>query len=280
MNIVENKKFHSERDLFQSNDILVDNCEFYDGESPLKESKRIEVVKSSFSWKYPLWYCEDVKVRDSVFQESARSGVWYTKNLNFIDVKLDAPKYFRRCSNVKLENVIMNNAQETLWNSDSIEIKNCYVKGDYFGFNSNNAVIDNLTLDGNYFFDGGKNIKVTSSKLISKDAFWNCDNVYVKDCFIDGEYIGWNSKNITFENCTIRSLQGFCYMQNVKLINCKLVDTTLAFEYSSVDAQINNVIDSVFNPSSGKIIAKGIKNITLDATKINPKATEIIIEDK
>ena len=33
--------------------------------------------------------------------------------------------------------------------------------------------------------------------------------------------------------------------------DCRLVNTTLAFEYSSVDADVRGTIDSVFNPSSG-----------------------------
>ncbi len=278
MKMVENQKFNSERDLFQSREIEVKNCEFYDGESPLKESLNIKVISSKFAWKYPIWYSNNVEVNNCLFLETARSGIWYTNNLNFFDNDLRAPKYFRRCNNIKITNCKMFNALETLWNSQNIFIKDCEVKGDYFGFNSSFATIENLHLEGNYFFDGGKNIKVYNSRLISKDAFWNCENVYVKDSYIDGEYLGWNSKNVTFENCTITSLQGLCYMQNVKLINCKLINTTLAFEYSSVDAEIINVIDSVFNPLSGKIIAKGINELTLDETKIDPSKTEIIIK--
>lgn len=279
MKIVEGKKFNSERDLFQSRDVEVRNCEFFDGESPLKESKDINVHDSKFAWKYPIWYTNNAHVENCLFLETARSGIWYTNNLVFINNDLKAPKYFRRCFNIKLINCKMENALETLWNSSHIEIKDCYAKGDYFGFNSSDAVIENFTLDGNYFFDGGKNIIVKSSRLNSKDAFWNCENVYVKDTFIDGEYLGWNSKNVTFENCTIQSLQGLCYMQNVKLINCKLINTTLAFEYSTVDAKIEGTIDSVFNPLSGIIEADGIKEITLDPTKIDPSKTKIITKE-
>ena len=97
--------------------------------------------------------------------------------------------------------------------------------------NSSDLEIDRLNLVGNYSFDGGKNIVVRNSKLLSKDAFWNADNVEVYDSYICGEYIGWNSKNVTFINCTIESLQGFCYMNNVKLENCRLINTNLSFVY-------------------------------------------------
>ena len=78
------------------------------------------------------------------------------------------------------------------------------------------------------------NCVVTDGKsplLISKDAFWNCENVTVYDSIIIGEYLGWNSKNLCFVNCTIESNQGFCYIDGLKLENCTLLNTNLAFEY-------------------------------------------------
>ena len=57
-------------------------------------------------------------------------------------------------------------------------------------------------------------------------------------------------------NCTIESLQGMCYIENLKMVNCKLINTTLAFEYSTVDAQIVNtwtVCSILPAESSGRI---------------------------
>ena len=92
-----------------------------------------------------------------------------------------------------------------------------------------------------------------------------------------GEYLGWNSKNVTFENCTIESLQGLCYMDNVKLINCTLMNTNLAFEFSTVDAEVVSNIISVTNPISGVIKARKIDDIILDPNLVNPKKTKIIV---
>ena len=78
----------------------------------------------------------------------------------------------------------------------------------------------------------------------------------VYDSFISGEYLGWNSKNLTLINCTIESLQGMCYIENLVLKNCKLLNTTLAFEYSTVEADITSKVDSVLNPTSGTITAE------------------------
>ena len=151
--------------------------------------------------------------------------------------------------------------------------------GDYFGFGSRNIECDNIVIDGNYLFDGGRNITVRNSRLISKDAFWNAENVTVYDSIIIGEYLGWNSKNIKFVNCTIESNQGMCYMDGVKLVNCKLLNTDLAFEFSTVDAEVTTEIDSVKNPISGKIRAKAIREIILEPTQIDPEKTEIITDN-
>ena len=84
---------------------------------------------------------------------------------------------------------------------------------------------------------------------------------------------------MTFEHCTIESLQGLCYVDHLVLRDCRLVNTTLAFEYSSVDADVRGTIDSVFNPSSGTIRADQLNELTLDPAKIDPTATTIVTAD-
>ncbi|MBR5741518.1 MAG: DUF3737 family protein, partial [Firmicutes bacterium] len=91
-----------------------------------------------------------------------------------------------------------------------------------------------------------------------------------------GEYLAWNSKNVTLENCTIESLQGMCYIDNLVMRNCKLLNTTLAFEYSTVDAEIDSRIESVLNPSGGTIKAKAIGELILQPDEIDPAKTTIV----
>ena len=91
-----------------------------------------------------------------------------------------------------------------------------------------------------------------------------------------GEYLGWNAKNLTLINCTIESLQGMCYIDNLVMKNCKLINTTLAFEYSTVEAQIVGKIDSVMNPSGGTICADSIGELILEKDKVDPNKTRII----
>lgn len=277
MEYIKQEYLSGERALFKRNGINIENCVFADGESPLKESRNIEISDSIFKWKYPLWYCDNVQMKDSTLLETARSGIWYTNHIEISNSMIDAPKTFRRGNSIKLEHVHMANAHETLWNCQNIQLYDVHAKGDYFGMNSEDIYVNHLHLSGNYSFDGAKNIEVHNAVLISKDAFWNCENVVVYDSTIIGEYLGWNSKNVTFINCTIESLQGLCYIENLKMVNCKLQNTTLAFEYSTLDVTITTPIDSVMNPISGTIRAPRIKELILEKEKINPALTNIIV---
>ncbi len=275
MEKIKDQLFQEERALFMSRNKEIESCQFENGESPLKESMQIVLKNCSFQWKYPLWYCRKISADHTYFKESARSGIWYTQDITITDSTIDAPKTFRRSSYIHLKNVTLPHATETLWTCEDVRLENVEVTGDYFGMNSSNIFAQELKINGNYCFDGGSNIEIHNAVLNSKDAFWNCENVLVFDSTIIGEYLGWNSKNVTFINCTIESLQGMCYMKNVRLENCRLIRTTLAFEYSSVHADINGTIDSVFNPLSGEITADEILQLTLDETKITPSRTQI-----
>ena len=189
---------------------------------------------------------------------------------------IEAPKNFRRCRGVNLQNVNFPNAAETLWNCEDVTMEHVTAKGDYFAMNSQNMVLRDFQLVGNYSFDGVKNMEIHNARMLSKDAFWNSENVTVYDSFISGEYLGWNAKNLTLVNCTIESLQGMCYIDNLVMKNCKLLNTTLAFEYSTVDAEITGKIDSVMNPSSGVIRADSINELIVEKDKVDPLKTKII----
>lgn len=280
MKKIENETYIGERCLFNSSFLDISNSTFLDGESPLKESSNISLNNCSFKWKYPLWYCDNVACNNVKLFETARSGIWYTKNIVINDSIIDAPKTFRRAKHIVLNNVTMNNALESFWNCKDIKLNKITAKGDYFGMNSTDIVVENFHLDGNYAFDGGKNIVVKNATMNSKDAFWNCKNVRVENSIINGEYLGWNTSDITFINCKIISHQGLCYMKNVKLINCELIDTDLCFEYcKDIDATINSSITSVKNPISGIIRAKSICELILDSNVIDPDKTKIITNE-
>lgn len=273
--MVKQKLLTGERALFASRDLRIEDSVFDDGESPLKESHNIELENSSFKWKYPLWYCRNIQAEDCTWFDMARAGVWYTDNIEVDRALIEAPKNFRRCDGVKLKHVNFVNAEETLWNCKNIEMTDVQARGDYFAMNCENIEIQNFELVGNYSFDGVKHMTMKNAKLLSKDAFWNTDQVTVYDSFISGEYLGWNAKNLTLINCTVESLQGMCYIDNLVMKNCKLINTTLAFEYSTVEADICSHIDSVINPTSGTITADSIGELILEKDRIKPELTRI-----
>lgn len=277
MKTIKNEYLTGERALFNSEYLDIVDTIFNDGESPLKESHDISLAGCMFKWKYPIWYSNNVTADNCVWFDMARAGVWYSNNVTVTNSAIEAPKNFRRCRGLTLSDVSFSNAAETLWNCENVTLDKVTAKGDYFSMNCSDMKIKELTLYGNYSFDGVKNVEVRNSKLLSKDAFWNSDNVIVYDSFISGEYLGWNAKNLTLVNCTIESLQGMCYIENLKMINCKLINTTLAFEYSSVEADITGGVQSVMNPSSGTITADFISELIMEKDKIDPDKTKIIL---
>ena len=279
MKSLKEGRFKGERALFKSDGLKIENSVFEDGESPLKESRNIELYYCTFDWKYPLWYCKNVTADNCKLNLTARAGIWYSDGLRIENTLIDAPKTFRRCDGLSLKNVDLTNSEETLWYCKNIRLDNVKAENaPYFGMNSENIEVDKLELNGNYAFDGVKNIVVKDSRLITKDAFWNSENVTVYNSYIWGEYLGWNSKNLTFVNCTIESLQGLCYIENLKMINCTTENTTLAFEYSSVDADLKGFIGSVFNPKSGVIKAEHIEELIREKDIINPDKTTNICD--
>lgn len=275
MNEIRQEVLTGERALFKRENLRIFDTIFDDGESPLKESRNIELYGSMFKWKYPLWYAKNITVKDCNWFEMGRAGVWYSNHISVENALIEAPKNFRRCQNVNLTNVSFLNAVETLWHCKDISIQQVTAKGDYFAMNCENMKISDFQLVGNYSFDGVKNVEIHNATMLSKDAFWNSEKVTVYDSFISGEYLGWNAKNLTLINCTIESLQGMCYIDNLVMKNCRLINTTLAFEYSTVDAEIIGKIDSVLNPSQGRIQADYIEELIIEKDKVDSDKTKI-----
>ena len=163
--------YEGERALFMLKDAYLEGVTFHDGESPLKESKNLRITYTTFKWKYPIWYSENVDCQNITIEQTARSGIWYTKNIKIFNSLIAAPKTFRRAEKVFLNQCKLPNAQETFWNCKDIHLFNVEIKGDYLGFNSDGIEVQNMVLDGNYAFDGGKNIVIRDSVLYTKDAF-------------------------------------------------------------------------------------------------------------
>ena len=276
MEIFKGSVFTEERALFRVTDVSLSDCVINTGESPLKHSRGVTLECSTVCSKYPLWYSEDARVTGCVFEAGARAGIWYSRDVRIADTKILSPKMFRRCERIELENVSIPDAAETLWSCSDVKARNFEARGaDYIFMNSSRIEIDGMTLDGKYAFDGASDVVVRNAKIETKDAFWNSKNITVYDSTISSEYIGWNSENVTLVRCTVESLQGFCYIKGLKLIDCRLPETTLAFEYSTVDADVKGEIGSVLDPAGGVIRADSIGTLTVRERFVDPDATRI-----
>lgn len=281
MNKYQDQTYVGERALFATNDGEFYNCTFKDGESPLKESGNLTIRKCNFLWKYPIWYCHDVVVDDSFIANTARSGIWYTKNITIRNSSIESPKTFRWAEKVVLENCSLPNAQETLWNCRDVRMTKVSIRGDYLGFHAQDVEIDQLNLDGNYCFDSAKNVVIRNSVLNSKDSFWNSENVTCINCTIVGEYLAWNAKNLTFINCKIESHQALCYVQGLKMVHCELINSDLCFEYcSDLDVELISEIESIKNPYSGVVKAPDVKHLYMNEKFVDPEKTKVYVNKK
>ncbi len=279
---IENKFFEGERPLFAEKELHLKNVEIGLGESALKEASNIKATCCTFEGKYPFWHNTNSIIEDSLFTTLGRAAIWYCKNLRMLNSRVEAPKIFREIDGLYLENVELTDAQECTWRCKNIEFKNVKVKnGDYIFKDSKNIKIDNLILQGNYSFQYTKNVEIRNSHLKTKDAFWNTENVTVYDSVIEGEYLGWHSKNLKLVNCVISGTQPLCYAKNLIMENCIMKeDADLAFEYSSLNAEINSPIASVKNPSNGEILAQSIGQVIFDENCKNPGGCKIQVENE
>ena len=277
MEIIKDQYFEGERPLYARHGLSLDHIVFGPGESAVKEGSDIEAENCEFQGKYPFWECRNVTVRNCIFREGSRAAIWYSKDCRMQDCLVEAPKMFRRISDVRLENVKFPNALETFWDCKDIEAKDIEVEqGDYLFMHSSGIQIDGFRLQGNYSFQYAKDVVIRNADMETKDAFWEAKDVTVYDSRIRGEYLGWYSKNLRLVNCRIGGTQPLCYCENLLLENCIFEeDADLAFEYSEVEASILGPVTSVKNPRSGRINADSYGEIILDGNIKAPADCEI-----
>ena len=277
MEIIKDQYFEGERPLYARHGLRIENVTIGPGESSLKEGSDLEAEDCEFKGKYPFWECKHVTVRNCIFREGGRAAIWYSKDIEMADCLVEAPKMFRRISDLKLENVKFPNALETFWDCKDIEAKNIEAdKGDYIFMHCSDIKIDGFRLQGNYSFQYAKDVVIRNADMDTKDAFWEAEDVTVYDSRINGEYLGWYSKNLHLVNCKIGGTQPLCYCENLVLENCVFEeDADLAFEYSDVEASLIGPVTSVKNPRTGRINADSYGEIILDGNIKAPADCEI-----
>lgn len=278
METIENKEFGGERPLFASHNLRLVNVTIHAGESALKLCSDIEAVKCRFEGKYPYWHVDRFTVRDCLFTEGARAALWYSSQLEMTDTLVEAPKMFREMDGIRLRHVRIPDAQETLWHCRNVDIEDVEVaNADYLFMHSENIRIKNYRQQGNYSFQYCHDVEIRDAVIDSKDAFWNTVNVTVYDSELTGEYLGWHSENLRLVRCRISGTQPLCYCKNLVMEDCTMLpDADLAFEESTLHAEVNSTITSVKNPTSGSIRAQGYGEIIIDANIKQPANCEIL----
>lgn len=272
METIKNQEFGGERPLFASHGLRLENVTIHAGESALKECSDIEAVDCTFEGKYPFWHVDTFRIDHCLFKPGARAALWYSRNLVMTDTLVEAPKMFREMHNLRLENVRIPDAAETMWHVSNVTLRDVEVaNADYLFMHSRDIDIDRYRQQGNYSFQYCRNVVIRNADIDSKDAFWNTEDVTVYDSRLNGEYLGWHSRRLRLVNCHISGTQPLCYCHDLVLENCTFdADADLAFEESTVVATVNSLITSVKNPTSGRISAKGYGEIIIDKNIKDP----------
>ena len=266
MKIIKDQAFGGERPLFGIADTRLEHITITDGESGIKQCRNIEAEDCRFYGKYPLWHVDGARVANCYFAPEARSAIWYTNDLVMRDCVIDGPKFFREMRNVELENVTINDADETFWRIDGLRLRNVTLhEGTYPFMFSQNIYVDGLVSDAKYVFQYCKNVEIHNARIVTKDSFWECENVTIYDSVIDGEYLAWHSKNVRLVRCHLAGEQLLCYGDNIVLEDCTFDPACdRVFEYTTVEADIRGSITEVKNPTSGHIAADRIGRVIID----------------
>ncbi len=267
MDTIHDLTFGGERPLFGAHDVALENITITDGESGIKCCHDITCRDSKFYGKYPWWHVDRSVISSCYFAPGSRSAIWYSNDMVMRNCVIDGPKFFREMRNLELENVKINDADETFWRVDGLRLKNVELHdGTYPFMFSKNIYVDGLVSDARYVFQYCQNVEVHNARITTKDSFWECDGVTVYDSVLDGEYLAWHSKNVKLVRCHISGEQPLCYMDGITLEDCTFDEACdRTFEDSTrIDATIKGAITEVKNPISGHIVADKIGLVTYD----------------
>ena len=277
--VIKDQTFGGERPLFAIRDTRLENVTIDEGESGIKCCQDIEVDHCRFIGKYPLWHVDRSLVTDCFFEVGSRSAIWYSNEMTMRDSVIDAPKFFREMRGLVVENVQLNDADETFWKVKDLKLRNVSLhEGTYPFMFCENIDIDGLKSDSKYVFQYVKNAVIRNAHIVTKDAFWETENVTIYDSFLDGEYLGWHSKNLRLVRCHIGGEQPLCYSDGITLEDCTFdAACDRAFEDSTnINATIRGTITEIKNPVSGRIVAEKIGKVTLDEHLKQPACCEIV----
>lgn len=282
MKTIKDQTFGGERPLFASRDTRFEHITITTGESGLKQCHNIECDHCYFEGKYPLWHVYGSKITSCYFAVGSRSAIWYCDDMEMTDCVIDGPKFFREMNRVTINNVVINDADETFWKVKGLKIHNLKLHGGTYPFMfSQDIYVDGLESDAKYVFQYCKNVEIHNAKITTKDSFWECENVTIYDSELNGEYLAWHSKNVKLVRCHISGEQPLCYDKNLVLEDCTFDPSCdRMFEDSEVNALIAGSVTNIKNPRTGRIELDSVGSVTLDENILEPANCQIIERDK
>lgn len=281
MKLIKDKSFGGERPLFALKDARLENVTITEGESGIKCCRNLEADNCRFYGKYPWWHVDKSLITNCYFAVGSRSAIWYSNDMTMRDCVIDGPKFFREMNGLTLENVKINDADETFWKVKNLKVKNVVLRdGTYPFMFCKNVVVDGLDAESKYVFQYVKNAEIHNARIVTKDAFWETENVTVYDSVLDGEYLGWHSRNLKLVRCHIGGEQPLCYVDGLTLEDCTFdAASDRCFEDSVLEASVKGDITEIKNPRSGHIRVSGkVGKITIDENILEP--ADCIIEQE
>ena len=278
MILIKDQSFGGERPLFALKNARLENITIVDGESGIKFCNNIEAEECRFYGKYPWWHVDKSIITNCYFAAGSRSAIWYSNDMTMRNCVIDGPKFFREMYGLSLENVRINDADETFWKVTNLKVNNVVLReGTYPFMFCKDVYVDGLDAESKYVFQYVRNAEIHNVRIVTKDAFWETENVTIYDSILDGEYLGWHSRNLRLVRCRISGEQPLCYVDGLVLEDC-VFDPACdrCFEDSTLQAEISGDITEIKNPKSGYIkVAGKIGKITLDEHILQPADCKI-----
>ncbi len=162
--------------------------------------------------------------------------------------------------------------ERALYGRSGLFVKNCSFDGPEDGESalkeSSRIEADHCFFNLRYPFWHDHGLTITNSEITQgcRAALWYCNNVKVtvSSSVIKGEYLVWYFNGLTLINCKIIGTQPLCYCKNLKLIDCEMIETDLAFEKSQVEAAITTKVDSIKNSLAGTITVPDVGELVMD----------------
>ena len=234
MTIIEDKRFDEERALYGQRELLLRRCRFdgpADGESALKMSRDITAEDCFWNLRYPLWHGKGITLRRAEMTELCRTAA-------------ESPELGWMCRRVSGEDF-------------SAEGQYLFLRGEELSFTRSKFT-------GKYGFQYVRDTVFDRCVFDTKDAFWHGKNITVRDSVVKGEYLGWYSEGLTLIRCRIIGTQPLCCCRGLRLIDCAMEGTDLAFENSDVTASVTTPVVSIKNPKSGLIAAPAVGAVVRD----------------